>query len=163
MAVDLVLLGDINAESDVVGDPKSDVEVALQVRSLVDAEVSIVLTDDEHIHRLNLEYRSVDRPTDVLSFAQAEGVPFPGVGQILGDIVISLETARRQAEERGHPMGHEVRILLVHGLLHLLGFDHENDEDRERMAAEEESLLSALPHRSDWPTTSGLVNLQGAS
>jgi len=163
VAVDMVLLGEVSAQPEDIGDPKGDAEVALRNRSLVDAELSIVLTNDDTIQRLNQEYRSVDRPTDVLSFAQSDGEPFPGETPILGDIVISLDTARRQADERGHPLGHEVRILLVHGLLHLLGFDHEADEDRLVMAAEEESLLAALPSRGDWPTTSGLVNLQGAT
>ena len=108
---------------------------------------------------LNRDFRQQDKPTDVLSFGQMEGEPFVSPIPVLGDLVISLETAARQADERGHPLAAEVRILLVHGLMHLLGHDHLEDDERVDMAAAENELLAALPSQPEWPTNSGLVTL----
>lgn len=88
----------------------------------LDGEVSVLLTEDEAIRTLNRTYRRKDKATDVLSFPAAEAVG------IAGDLVISLETALRQAEERGHSLETEIRVLLLHGLLHLAGYDHEVDD-----------------------------------
>jgi probable rRNA maturation factor len=92
-----------------------------------DAEVSLVFCDEAFIHALNRDYRGKDRPTDVLSFPQD---PTSG---ILGDVVISVPTAQRQAVEHGHSLAAEVEWLFLHSLLHLLGYDHETDEDAEEM------------------------------
>jgi probable rRNA maturation factor len=105
-----------------------------------DAELSVLLVSDPVMHRLNLEWRGVDRPTDVLAFAQAEGPGGAPVG-LLGDVVISVDTARRQAAERHAPVGAELDRLLIHGVLHLLGHDHHRRRDAERMAALEARLL----------------------
>ncbi len=96
-------------------------------------EVSIVLTDDDGIRVLNAEWRGLDQATDVLSFPQFD-LPVPRNAPCLGDVVISVETARRQAQELGNSLTDEMVILLVHGLLHLLGEDHEAPEDSRRMA-----------------------------
>lgn len=101
-------------------------------------EVSILLTDDESIAGLNSEYRGVEGPTDVLSFSQHEGEDdfAPGGEEnLLGDVVISVETAERQARERGAELDEELDVLLAHGLLHLLGYDHAEPEEAERMFA----------------------------
>jgi probable rRNA maturation factor len=93
-----------------------------------DAELSVLITDDEEIRTLNRQYRSVDRTTDVLAFSQLEGEgAVPGYN-VLGDIVISWDRAVSQGEEYGHGVNAELERLLVHGLLHLLGFDHEGDD-----------------------------------
>ena len=99
-----------------------------------DCEVSVTFTDNEKIHSLNLEYRSIDRPTDVLSFPMYERDELENaVGEIaLGDIVISLERAGEQAEEFGHSFEREVSFLTVHSTLHLLGYDHELSENDEK-------------------------------
>lgn len=99
-----------------------------------DCEVSVTFTDNEKIHALNLEYRSIDRPTDVLSFPMYEKDELENaVGEItLGDIVISLERAGEQAEEFGHSFEREVSFLTVHSTLHLLGYDHELSENNEK-------------------------------
>ncbi|MCB0317268.1 MAG: rRNA maturation RNase YbeY [Bdellovibrionales bacterium] len=89
------------------------------------SEVSIVFTDDLEIQKLNLTYRSKDYPTDVLSFSQIEGSNSVNATS-LGDIIISLETAKKQAPEFENDFNSEIKRLLVHGLLHLLGYDHEN-------------------------------------
>lgn len=107
-------------------------------------ELSVLLCNDEFIRELNKDWRDVDSPTDVLSMSQhIPELELPIL--MLGDIVISVETAARQAEERGHSLLDEIRILLVHGLLHLLGFDHEiSDEAEAEMEKEEELLLKCL-------------------
>ncbi len=108
-----------------------------------DAEVSVLLTDDATIWELNRTYRSVDRPTDVLSFAQREGEGATGTEPMLGDVVISVERAQQQASDYGHSLAREMAFLAVHGTLHLLGWDHEQaDEERAMMAKTEEILAS---------------------
>lgn len=114
-----------------------------------DAEVSLTLTDDAHIWELNRTYRGVDRPTDVLSFAlqeQDEEEPdiFGYEDHTLGDIVISVERAREQAVEYGHSLEREIVYLAVHGTLHLLGFDHETDAEKEMMRQKEEAVMAIL-------------------
>jgi len=100
-------------------------------------ELSILLTDDQTISALNGTWRKKPRPTDVLSFPSE-----PDSG-LLGDIVISLDTARRQADERDQPLSDELARLLAHGILHLLGHDHEAPDDARRMAAAEVALLGS--------------------
>ena len=113
-------------------------------------EVDITIVDDEEIHMLNRDYRNVDRPTDVLSFAldeESEEEPEVVGGpeeHLLGDIIISAETAARQAEEFGHGLEREIVYLAVHGLLHLLGYDHMTDEDKVVMRAKEEEALREI-------------------
>ncbi|MGI6490831.1 MAG: rRNA maturation RNase YbeY [Peptococcaceae bacterium] len=111
-----------------------------------EAEVSVVFVDDEYIQSLNSEYRGIDHPTDVLSFAMLEGQALPGQEEelILGDVVISLQTARRQAYEYGHSFHREVAYLTAHGILHLLGYDHQDAENRAEMRHKEEAILNSL-------------------
>ena len=112
-------------------------------------EVDITIVDDEEIHTLNRDYRNVDRPTDVLSFALDEGEEEPEIIDgpelhLLGDIIISAETAQRQGEEFGHGLEREIVYLAVHGLLHLLGYDHMVEEDKVIMRAKEEEALREI-------------------
>jgi probable rRNA maturation factor len=99
---------------------------ALERLGVAAAEVGVLVCDDATIRTLNRHFRDKDRPTDVLSFpanfAQPDGPPY------LGDVAISLETAARQAAERGVTVDRELRVLLLHGIVHLCGFDHESDE-----------------------------------
>lgn len=107
------------------------------------AELSVLLCDDATIHALNREYRRKDRPTDVLAFAMREGeggALHPG---LLGDVVISVETARRQAGEHGRTIVDEVTFLLAHGLLHLLGYDHRTAGEDRVMRARTDALCAA--------------------
>ncbi|RME29080.1 MAG: rRNA maturation RNase YbeY [Deltaproteobacteria bacterium] len=112
------------------------------------AELSVVLCDDATMTPLNAQWRGRSGPTDVLSFPQEEGEALalpPGVPRQLGDLVISVDTARRQAAELKHGLEEELRVLVVHGLLHLLGHDHETGpDDAARMQAEERRVLAAL-------------------
>ena len=110
-----------------------------------DAEVSVLFTGDRAMRSLNRRYRGKDMTTDVLSFALREGM-FPRIQPtVLGDIVISLPAASRQAAEAGHPLIREIERLLVHGLLHLLGYDHERGpQEALRMERKERKLLKGL-------------------
>lgn len=114
-----------------------------------DAEVSVMLVNNEEIHKLNLEFRKIDRPTDVLSFPLGSDGNYeenPDTGAfMLGDIVISLETAQKQSQVYGHSLEREVGFLTVHSMLHLLGYDHEESSLKERIMREkEEAILTQL-------------------
>ena len=103
-------------------------------------ELSVLLTDDEGIHRLNREYRDVDRPTDVLSFPMGETDPRTG-RYLLGDMVLNVDRARAQGEEFGHGAEHEISYLTVHSVLHLLGYDHVDEGEMKRAMREREKII----------------------
>lgn len=114
-----------------------------------DAQVSVTLVDNEAIREINREHRDIDRATDVLSFPLCDEDSFdtdPETGAILlGDIVISLERAQEQADEYGHSYRREVAFLITHSLFHLLGYDHVNGEDEEKlMFAKQDKVLDKL-------------------
>jgi probable rRNA maturation factor len=117
----------------------------LAALAMEEAELSVALTGDREIHALNRLFRNIDKPTDVLAFAMREGPGPPGRAraELLGDIVISIETARRQAARRGRTLESEVRMLLAHGLLHLLGYDHRTVAQARRMGIETRKLTRA--------------------
>lgn len=124
---------------------RADAEAILHALGEPAAELAVSLVGDAEIQALNRDYRGKDRPTDVLAFALRDGEPAPGAGALLGDVVISLDTAARQAAERDVPLGDEVRVLLIHGILHLLGYDHERGaNDSRRMKAKERWLRRVL-------------------
>ncbi len=109
------------------------------------AEITLLLTDDEQLQGLNKEYRGIDAPTDVLSFEAGEKMP--GMQEddpYLGDIVISVPMAERQAKEGGHSLKAELQLLSVHGTLHLLGYDHEEPDEKDRMWWVQASILAQL-------------------
>ena len=116
----------------------------LEFLGIGDAELSILLCDDPTIRSLNRQYRKKNKATDVLAFPMQEGAgptPHPG---LLGDVVISLPTATRQAAEHDRPIVAEVTFLLAHGLLHLLGYDHVTQREEREMKARTEQLLAAV-------------------
>jgi len=107
-------------------------------------EVSILFTDDKFIRSLNNKYRGIDKSTDVLSFSLWEGsvkTPESESDKLLGDIIISVETAQRQADNLNHSMEKELTVLLIHGLLHLTGYAHEEDKDYKIMREKETEIL----------------------
>jgi len=118
-----------------------------------DGEVSILFTDDTHISQLNKRYRGKDGPTNVLAFPMSEpGSPEDNLG-MLGDIVISLDRAMEESEGSGESLEETVYRLLIHGLLHLLGFDHERSSEEElRMSEEQTRLLGliAMEEKNSW-------------
>jgi probable rRNA maturation factor len=113
------------------------------------AELSVLLTDDAYIRTLNREHRGKDKPTDVLAFPQEPGpgeaaAASHGAEPLLGDVVISLDTAQRQARSRRRELLDEVSFLLAHGILHLIGYDHQTDAQERRMNAMTQQLMRAV-------------------
>ncbi|ODT69987.1 rRNA maturation RNase YbeY [bacterium SCN 62-11] len=121
-----------------------------------DTEVSLTLTDDAGIQSLNSHYRGQDKPTDVLSFRledeQESGFWLPeGVSRPLGDVIVSLDTVERQALENGNSVESELAWVICHGCLHLLGYDHQTDQQLAEMRAWERSVLDSLGIGRSWP------------
>ena len=108
------------------------------------AELAIVLADDALLRALNRDWRGRDAPTNVLSFAAGEDAPPPGAPLLLGDVVLAFETAATEAQAQGKPLADHLAHLVVHGVLHLLGFDHEIAAEAERMEALETRVLAGL-------------------
>ena len=119
-------------------------EKSLFMEKSEDCEVSILLTDDAEIHRLNRVYRDVDRPTDVLAFAMREGLDGELNREILGDIVISLPRAEQQASIYGHSFEVEISFLVSHGVLHLLGYEHGEKDNLLVMQQKQKEILHSL-------------------
>ena len=110
-------------------------------------ELSLLITGDETVHELNREYREIDRTTDVLAFAFQEESDFPSIpdGAVqLGEVIISCPQAARQAEEQGHSLAREMSVLTIHGVLHLLGYDHQDNEEERVMKSRETEILAKL-------------------
>ena len=121
------------------------VSETLIAHNLADCEVSVLLTDDPHMKQLNRDYREIDAATDVLAFAMQEGEDNNVLNtNMLGDVVISLETAERQARNESHSLEEEVAFLTVHGVLHLLGYDHQTQNEASVMFAKQEVILQHL-------------------
>ena len=122
--------------------------LSLNTQLAQDCEVSLRLTSDRQIQSLNYQYRSLDQPTDVLAFAATEAdIPIPediGEPRYLGDIIISLDTALRQATEQKHSLKLELAWLSSHGLLHLLGWDHPDDLSLQQMLTKQSELIKLL-------------------
>ena len=145
-----------NAISELPNEEKLIKEVVSRVleeeKVLPELDVYITLTNNEEIHKINKEYRDVDRPTDVLSFPMYERDEIAGlkndtddeIEKILGDIIVSIEKVREQAEEYGHSFERELAYLVTHGMLHLLGYDHMIEEEKAVMRKREEEILETL-------------------
>lgn len=119
------------------------VNKAFEIERVKNASCSIIIVDNSYIHKLNKEYRGIDRVTDVISFALEDdkGMVIPDGTRLLGDIYISLDKANEQAEEYGHSLERELCFLAVHGIYHLLGYDHEKEEEAEVMFKKQEEVL----------------------
>jgi probable rRNA maturation factor len=133
------------------------VKSVLEYLQQEDVEISIVLCDNAFIHPLNKMYREKDRPTDVLSFSQREGEFANPNDPVLGDVILSLEQASIQAKERSIPFTQELSLLLVHGILHLLGYDHIKEDEAEIMEAKERKILSDV--NVEWSPNFGYLSL----
>ena len=117
-------------------------DATLEHEKVTNAIFSVVFVEDEEIHKMNKEYRGVDRITDVISFALEDNKDIEyGEIRVLGDIFICIPQMKRQAIEYGHSEKRELAFLTVHGILHLLGYDHMNEEDEKRMFALQELIL----------------------
>jgi len=142
-AIETTLVSEKVYPDKVGGLPSEDVSEAT-ISASEELEVSVLLTDDVEIQRLNKQYRQLDSPTDVLAFAMREGIDSGLNPHLLGDIVISVQTAQRQASDVGHSLDMELALLAVHGTLHLLGYDHEIDSEATIMRDKEEMILRLL-------------------
>jgi probable rRNA maturation factor len=107
------------------------------------ADLSVVIGNDDLLHELNRKYRHTDTTTDVLSFPSGEVDPETST-LYLGDVVISLPRAQIQASTEGHPLAEELQLLVVHGILHLLGYDHEKAKDKKKMQITQDTILKQL-------------------
>lgn len=138
----------LDVEANISETVNEAVQKVAEIYGLDNAQVSITLTDNPHIHEINRDYRKVDRPTDVISFALNEGEEPEIEGgapiNVLGDIIISVERAKEQAKDYGHSVRREIAFLTVHGMLHLLGYDHIKEEDRKEMRKEEDFVMEKL-------------------
>ena len=110
----------------------------------IDSELSLVFTNDADIREINAKWRHIDKPTNVLSFPAFALQPGQEPGEILGDIVIARETVEREAAEEDKSFDDHLSHLVVHGLLHLMGYDHQNDEEAEQMETLERKILASL-------------------
>ena len=148
MNIDFVFDNEVdNFENNNEQDFIAIIEQALKTLGIEDdVEVSCVLVDDERIHEINREYRHIDRSTDVISFAMEDNDQFyvEGMPRTLGDIFISVDHAKKQAEEYGHSLRREMCFLFTHGILHLLGYDHMTDEQEKEMFGLQDEILGAL-------------------
>lgn len=147
----------VNDETETVNETIQDlvskvlIHAASEEGLLGETEVSVTFMFDDDLQKINNEYRGIDAPTDVISFAleeMSEGeiaiVAEQGMPTVLGDIIISVETARRQAEEYGHDLTREIGFLALHGFLHLLGYDHLNETDETKMFTRQKEILDSL-------------------
>jgi len=147
-----VMISNFPEELEFPTDIEENVRVAAEkvgeLYGVENGKVSGTLTNNEYIHTLNKQYRGIDRPTDVLSFALNESEE-PDVEDgpdvnVLGDLVISVERAKEQAADYGHSVKREIAFLTVHGMLHLLGYDHMEEQDRLEMEAEQRFVMEKL-------------------
>ena len=138
--------GDWAGEDELAALSRRAVDAAVARLGLGDAgsELSIVFTDNEAMRALNAQWRGKDKPTNVLSFPAFPLSPGDPPGPMLGDIVIAFETVKSEAELEGKPFDDHLRHLVVHGFLHVLGYDHENDTDAEEMEAAERAILADM-------------------
>ncbi|WP_018753308.1 rRNA maturation RNase YbeY [Paenibacillus sanguinis] len=133
-------------------------QIAAEAEGITEGEVALTFVDDEAIHELNRDYRGIDRPTDVLSFAMnesqddeleivyelEEGEEVAGLTDVLGDIIISVDRAKLQSEDYGHSLEREIGFLFVHGFLHLIGYDHQDAESEAEMMGKQEAALASV-------------------
>ena len=123
---------------------KDFINFALNYLKLKNVEFNIIIIDNERIHEMNKQYRGIDRETDVITFALEDhkDIEYEDV-RLLGDVYISIDKARSQAVEYGHSLRREISFLAIHGLLHLLGYDHMNEEDEKVMFDLQEKILDS--------------------
>lgn len=135
------IINETNVEIEEIASVRKVLESVVKKERLEDALFNIILVDNNYIHRLNKEYRGIDRPTDVISFALEDEKEMSSPVRILGDIYISIDKIKEQSEAYGHSYLREFAFLSVHGLLHLLGYDHMTKEDEKVMFAYQEEIL----------------------
>lgn len=137
----------INETNEVVdlSDLRHTIEYALDFENVSNAILNVIIIDNEKIHKINKEYRGIDRPTDVISFALEDDKTFVNTEfRVLGDIYISIDKVYEQADAYGHSFRRELSFLTVHGVLHLLGYDHMKPDDEKVMFGKQDEILEKL-------------------
>lgn len=140
---------------EIINETKNELEYIETMKKLIDYAINyekldnvlfnVIIVDNEYIHKLNLNYRGIDRPTDVISFALEDNKDFNPDGiRILGDIYISIDKVYEQAKEYGHSNLREICFLMIHGFLHLLGYDHIKKDEEKIMFDKQEEILSGF-------------------
>ena len=125
-----------------IKDIENILKLGLKHMNIKDSYISVVIVDKDRIHEINKTYRNVDKVTDVISFAFEDNAGITPDGlRILGEIYLCMDKAKEQAVEYGHSNKREICYLVIHGLLHLLGYDHEKEEDKKKMRTKEEEIL----------------------
>lgn len=138
------LVKNVSEEINELEEVQKFIDFALDYLKLSNVVFNIIIINNEEIHKINKEYRGIDRPTDVISFALEDDDTFVQMEQrILGDIYISIDKAREQANEYGHSLLRELCFLTIHGILHLLGYDHMKPEDEKVMFELQERILDS--------------------
>lgn len=140
--------GELSFPTEIEENVRAAAEKVGELYGVENGEVSVTLTNNDYIHQLNRKYRQIDRPTDVLSFALNESEE-PDIENgpdinVLGDIILSVERAEEQAADYGHSLRREIAFLTVHGMLHLLGYDHMEEADRLEMEKEQRYVMEQL-------------------
>lgn len=149
---------EFNIDESLIALLEAALQKAGEAEGIHEGEVALTFVNNETIHELNKEYRGIDRPTDVLSFAMnesvdeepeilyelEEGQSLNDIPDVLGDIIISVERAKEQSEEYGHSLEREIGFLFVHGFLHLLGYDHQDEASEAEMMGKQEAVLSQV-------------------
>lgn len=138
------IINETNKKID-INDLNNVIEYALKHENVENAIMNVIIIDNEKIHKINKEYRGIDRPTDVISFALEDDKTFINTDfRVLGDIYISIDKVFEQADAYGHSFRRELSFLTVHGILHLLGYDHMEKSDEEIMFGKQEDILNEL-------------------
>ena len=137
------IFNETNEEIKELKDVEYVLNKAIEIEKTGTVNFNVIIVDNEYIHKLNKEYRGIDRPTDVISFAleDSDDIKYEDF-RLLGDIYISIDKAKEQAEEYGHSFKREICFLAVHGLLHLLGYDHMEKEEEKIMFSKQELILN---------------------
>lgn len=153
MEIDLAIINEIDDFHDDYETVYTNIikEACQQLQINDDLELSVIFVDDARIHEINREYRNIDRSTDVISFALEDNEQYymEGMPRTLGDIFISIDHAKKQAQEYGHSFYREMCFLFTHGLLHLLGYDHMEKEEETEMFRIQNNILNALKIERD--------------
>ena len=141
--MDIEIINETGTDIEYIPTMKELINFAIKHENLDNVIFNIIIVDNEYIHKLNKEYRGIDRPTDVISFALEDNSDFELEGiRVLGDIYISIDKVYEQAEAYGHSNLREICFLMIHGFLHLLGYDHMESEDEKVMFGKQEEILS---------------------
>jgi len=137
------VINDTSIDIKEINDLKIFVDFSIKYLKLENIVFNVIVVDDKKSHAINKEYRNIDKSTDVIAFALEDDNTFIELDiRILGDIYISIETATRQANEYGHSLKRELLFLAIHGILHLLGYDHMTEEDEKKMVELQEMILN---------------------